>query len=215
MDNTFNFNRATERIKTAWTFFQTDMVNYGLTILVGSLVSSITCGITSGPISLGLLTSARKLRNSEKVEINDAFSQMSNFLPPFLLSLVVGLVYMVVLGIFYGLTVLVAMITKGCGLCFMYPVLIAVIIVVGGLVQIIFTIGMNLIHSENLDFQNSLKKTLEFLKTNNKLSMEYYVSLLLCGLAAIVPFIGGIVAVGLMMLVSTIFYDEIKEAQMI
>jgi hypothetical protein len=212
MADEFNFQRAFDKCKSAWEIFQKDMVNFGLTILLGALAISVTFGVLSGPVMIGILKSVRKLQKDEKVEFNDAFSAMSYFLPSFLLCLIIGAGIGVIIGIFWVLTIVIGAITRGCGFCFMYPLVVIVWIICSGLGQILMLMGLLFISEENADFQGALKKAFSWITANKKKAMEFFVTVVICSLAGIVPVVGGIVALGLITISATLYYDEEKQA---
>jgi len=211
MADKFNFQNAIDKCKEAWSIFQKDMVNYGLTILLGSLAVSATFGVLSGPVMIGILKAVRKLQNDEKVEFNDAFSAMSYFTPSFLLSLIIGAVVGGIIAIFWILTIVIGAVTRGCGFCFMYPILVLVYIFSASIGQIIYFRGLLLISEEKASFGDALKRSVNWIKSDQKKAMEFFVSIILASLFMIIPVVGGIVAVGMIAIIATLYYDDDKQ----
>ncbi|MBN1620110.1 hypothetical protein JW890_05260 [candidate division WOR-3 bacterium] len=213
MEKKMNFQNAMDKVKTGWSWFQKDIMMYGLTVLVGGLVSSITLGILAGPIMLGVLKAARKQEKDEKVQIGDAFSMMSKFLPSFLLSLVAGAAYFLVM-IIYGIFIFVLTAIKlGVCVCIIHPVFITVFLAALIVGQVFLVLGYLLILYEDKSFSEAIKGSIGFIKSNFPKSLEILVSLFICSLFGIIPIVGGIAALGMMAFVSNQYYDELKEAQ--
>ncbi len=213
MEKKMNFQNAMDKVKTGWSWFQKDIMMYGLTVLVGGLVSSITLGILAGPIMLGVLKAARKQEKGEKVQISDAFSMMSKFMPSFLLTITAGAAYVAIM-ILYGLFIFIlGAIKLGFCICIIHPFFITVFLAALIVGQVFLVLGYLLILYDDKSFTEAIKGSINFIKSNFPKSLEILVSLFICSLFGIVPIVGGIAALGMMAFVSNQYYDELKEAQ--
>ncbi|MBN1150504.1 hypothetical protein JXA84_04700 [candidate division WOR-3 bacterium] len=213
MDKKINFQNAMDKIKNGWSWFQKDIMNYGLTVLVGALVSFLTLGVLTGPIMLGLLSAARKQEKGEKVEVGLAFSQMSKFMPSFVFTVIVGAVYAVILVVYWLLIILLTAIKLGICVCLIHPAFITIFIIASVIGQVFLILGYLQILWEDKSFSGAFKTSMGFIRSNFPKSIEILIALFICGLFGIVPIVGSIAALGMVAFVANQYYDELKAAQ--
>lgn len=89
-----NVFSISEMIKSGWALFKENMTVCILLALVASLLSSITCGLLSGPMLAGVFIVIKKLikRTDPKPTVNDVFGGFTYFLQTFLFILLMGII---------------------------------------------------------------------------------------------------------------------------
>jgi hypothetical protein len=221
----FSANKAIDRIKKAWELYQKDILNFSLLQFVGMLVSGVSFGILAGPIGVGTLKGSRRLMKGGKADVSDAFSGFSKFLPSFLLTLLcglmIGLVYLVLMGLISLVTMLqlkagaamgsLAFIAQLIG--FLVSAALGLACGVGILVfSVILSLGLIFIAEEDMACMPAFRKALDWLKANQVQALEYLLGNLLISLISVIPVVGSIAVAGFLNLNALQVYDAEKEA---
>jgi len=86
-----------EWIKQGWELFKTDILKFMVAALIVGAVSVVTCLILAGPMMVGFFKCILKKNRGENFEYGDLFDGVkTQFLPAFLLTLVISACIMVV-----------------------------------------------------------------------------------------------------------------------
>jgi len=208
---------AFNKCKNAWEILQKDPLNYLIMIFLGTLAVSFTAGILGGPVFAGFIKAARKQQKGEKVQLSDAFSCMSLFLPTLILTLLVSLCFggVVVVDVLLSLLMVLLLKIPVAGIIFAILFVLAMIVLTVGaslVLGVVYILGLILITEENMTPVESLKKSFAWMNKKKGTSVEFLISQFICSLGTLIPVVGAYFAEGLLVLVGVLYYDEEKAA---
>lgn len=205
---------SVNKMKRAWELIQKDPLNYIVMIFLGTLAASFTGGILGGAVYAGIIKAGRKLESGEKVQMTDAFSQMSKLVPTLIYSLLVGLGYLAVGLVVFLLSLLGgALFSTGNPLGIIVGLILFLVMGVIGIVSglflsLVYMVGLFMIVEGEQSPVDALKKALGWINSRKGTAIEFALAQFLCGLCSLVPVVGVYFAVGMSMLVGTFYYDE-------
>ena len=109
MDERTEMVDVPELAKRSWALFQSKPVEHLVASLIAAGLSVVTLGALLGPLTVGQIRMIEKQQRGEEVRIGDVFDGFSSFGAAFLTSLVfcialaVGMMFLVLPGVFVGL----------------------------------------------------------------------------------------------------------------
>ena len=85
-----------------WNLMKDDLVTFGVATLLVLLIGYTSCGLLAGPMLCGLHLMFYRKMTYGRVEISNVFDGFQRFLNSMLVSLLLGLAYLVLVGGFYA-----------------------------------------------------------------------------------------------------------------